>query len=343
MNHKLWNPNLWNGTDADYYKQTAGAAGPVALWLEKEPERADAVVLARAITLSSGLAGRVIDPAGLSENTLEGLQQLRHFRILYRIGGEDEVPRQPRSRLALPQAGSRVGDGAVQPTALWVEADIESPDGTVETARLPVDFAVMNRNPMVWPTRYTVLIEPSTGQLDVPTLWRLIENACFEPRTGPDADRAKTQQELFEEQARGVAEMLLLPRSRARTAGIERTAVNALRSRLEEGDRVVLTGTGEFGAPLVDVTLANGAAAERERKCAQCQQPMAVHQDNGVCDDCRLVREIRALPEVALLWGRKSMPYCPICLLRGPARNGGDARIDREKSRTALCARCQTE
>ena len=345
---RLWNPNRWNHVEAG--SLAAGAGEPIAIapGIDCERcERADTVALRRALSLA-GLAERAV--TGPVERRSRP-QVLESFRIGYATEGRTVVLGQPRGNEApkfLPRAGAAAERKPRQPDSMWVEAEIAGVDGARSTVRWPVDFAVLDPDEN-WPTEYQVLVPAGARSLDIETLADLLENACFEPWSGPDEDSEETQRDRFGDHARETAARLLLDDAASREYVLERTASHALGRLLRSGDRIVVTGTEGRGRPHTKVALRKtqrpGSAPEERCRC--CDSRLGNTGGRGrignavTCTGCATAHEVRSSPAVALLWGRRAIPFCPLCAARGPAGDGDASHVDTARAQTALCRSCR--
>ena len=233
---KLWNPNRWTDCDPVEHRAEASTTRTIAVVLEDEPAVADAVVLARALKLARPRRrrDRRRRPGGLNARGPAAAAALPHLLPPRgRRGTRAGTARGLMSPSTVPRRGTRLHDGPVRADTIEVEIDIVGPDDEVETRRIPADFAVLNPKNH-WPNEYHVLVAREHPDLDVPTLAALIENSCFNPRTGPDQDAVKTQQDRFQVHALEVAERTLVP-AEATERRLRRTALDALRNLLGPG------------------------------------------------------------------------------------------------------------
>ena len=254
---KIWNPNRWNGTATRFTE--IGAATPVPIVIDlggrAEELRADEVVLARALRLAGLQEWAASDdgPTSLRRD----VRRLTNFTIHYEMDGDVQTltcPRTPDAPRFLPQAGQDREGGPKRADRLWVDAHVREPNGGTTRLELPVDVAVLDPEER-GPDEYQVLVKPERSGLNVYTLVGILENACFQPWEGPDDDSEETQRERFTNHARDTAARLLMPAREARRARIERLVRENLSGAIEEGERVVITGTARHGKPEISISL----------------------------------------------------------------------------------------
>lgn len=223
----------------------------------------DLHIMMRALE-QAGLATRVIR-ASPEAAELPHYRELVNYWIEFTHKGETHTLDRPfslhtrdcKGQKGLPPttAGPTAGDPRqLLAERIRVTIQLRDPAGnSIEEHRFPVDLAFLDADDDR-PMPGEILLSTERDQPTVPDLAELITNACFLESDGIADDTAATQLASYRNHAYETAANLLLPRTRAVAAIVERHIKETFASFLEDGERLeieIVRYHGKIGIAVV--------------------------------------------------------------------------------------------